>query len=79
MASGPGNQARSFTLFNDTSLLIGLGCAALLIVWLVFGLVKKVLGLALLAAVFGAGLMLWNNPGLLHQLLGAAAAFMGSN
>lgn len=54
---------------SDTYVLIGLGCAALFAVWLVFSLIKKVFGLVLLAAVAVAGFMLWNNPDMQRSLI----------
>ncbi len=49
-------------MLNDTTALIALGCGALLAVWLVFSLLKKVLGLALLAGLALVGYLVWNNP-----------------
>jgi uncharacterized membrane protein YraQ (UPF0718 family) len=59
-------------------LLIGLGLAALFAVWLVYSLVKKILGLALLAALVVAGFVLWNNPAMLQSLLQTVSGFMAS-
>ena len=59
-------------------MLIGLGCAALLAVWLVFSLVKKIFGLALLAALALGLFMLWNNPVMLNQLIAFASGLLGT-
>ena len=59
-------------------MLIGLGCAALLAVWLVFSLVKKIVGLALLAALALGLFMLWNNPAMLNQLIAFASGLLGT-
>ena len=48
---------------------IGLGVAAIVVVWLVFSVLKKVIGLLLLAAVVVAGFVLWQNPDLLRTLM----------
>jgi hypothetical protein len=39
-----------------------MGGAGLMAAWLVFSLVKKLLGLVLLGGVLVAGLVLWTNP-----------------
>ena len=54
---------------SDTYIVIGLGLAALLVVWLVFSVFKKVLGLLFLAAVAGGGYILWSNPSLLNSVI----------
>jgi hypothetical protein len=63
---------------SDSYMLIGLGCAALLAVWLVFSLVKKIFGLALLAALALGLFVLWNNPAMLHQLIAFASGVVGA-
>ncbi len=54
---------------SDTYTLIGLGVGAIVVIWLVFSVLKKVIGLALLAAVAAAAFVLWQNPTLLRGLL----------
>ena len=49
--------------------LMGLGVAALVIVWLVFSVLKKVIGLLFLAAVVIGAFVLWQNPAMLQALL----------
>lgn len=51
---------------NDPAMLIGLGVAAIVVLWLVFSVLKKVIGFAFLAAIVAAGFILWTNPGLLE-------------
>lgn len=63
---------------NDTYLLIGLGCAALFVVWLVFSLVKKLFGLALLAAVVVAGFVLWNSTDLQRAVIQWISGLIGT-
>ncbi len=41
----------------------------MVIVWLVFSVLKKVIGLLFLAAVVVAGFVLWQNPAMLHALV----------
>jgi len=57
-------------MLDDSTVLIGLGCAALLVVWLVFSLLKKAVGLIVLAALAVAAYMVWSNPALLDCVLG---------
>lgn len=40
--------------------------AAIVVLWLVFSVLKKVFGLVLLAALVGGAFLLWQNPELLH-------------
>jgi len=59
-------------------MLIGLGVVAIVAVWLVFSVVRKALGLALLAALIIGGVVLWNDPDLLHATIGFAAELFGA-
>lgn len=43
---------------------MGLGVAAIVVVWLVFSVLKKVIGLVFLAGVAVAAFVLWQNPGM---------------
>ena len=54
---------------SDTMVLVGIGCAALLAIWLVYSLIKKAVGLVLLAAVVVAGFMLWSNPDMQRSVI----------
>jgi hypothetical protein len=54
---------------NDLITLIGLGVAAIVVVWLVFSVLKKAIGFVFLAAVVVAGFVLWNNPAMLDAVL----------
>lgn len=53
---------------TDPATLTGFGVGAIVIVWLVFSVLKKVIGLAVLALLVGAGFVLWTNPGLLQAV-----------
>ena len=46
----------------DSVTLIGLAVAAIVVLWLVFSVLKKVVGFALVAAIVAAGAFLWFNP-----------------
>ena len=54
---------------TDSATLIGLGVAAIVILWLVFSVLKKVIGFIFLAAFAAAAFFLWTNPVLLQRLL----------
>lgn len=53
----------------DTYGMIALGIGALLVVWLVFSIIRKMIGLAILAALVLGAWFVWNNPELRAQLL----------
>jgi hypothetical protein len=44
--------------------------AAIVVLWLVFSVLKKVIGLVVLATVAAAAFVLWQNPALLRASLG---------
>ena len=60
---------------TDDMTLIGLGLAGLFIVWLAFSLLKKVVGLAVLAALIIGGFVLWSNPEMCRAMLDTIGAF----
>ena len=43
---------------------------AIVVLWLVFSVLKKVIGLFVLAAIVVAAFVLWQNPALLDGLIG---------
>ena len=61
---------------SDTLTLIGLGVAAVVIIWLVFSVLKKVIGLLFLGAVAFGTYMLWKDPVLLNQVLDWVQGFI---
>lgn len=54
---------------TDTSSLLILGVGAVILVWLVFSVVKKLFGVALLAALAFGAYMVWTNPDLLRRAM----------
>jgi hypothetical protein len=62
---------------TDDMTLIGLGLAGLFIVWLAFSLLKKVVGLAVLAALIIGGFVLWSNPEMRRAMLDGLAGLFG--
>lgn len=61
----------------DTYTMIGLGLLALLVVWLVFSVLKKVVGLIFLVAIAAGAYMLWTNPPLLDRVLDTVQRSIG--
>lgn len=54
---------------TDMSSLLVLGIGAAILLWLVFSVMKKLFGLALVAALAFGGYMLWTNPDLQQRAL----------
>ena len=54
---------------TDFSTLIVLGVGAVILAWLVFSVIKKLFGVALIAALAFGGYMLWTNPDLLRSAM----------
>lgn len=54
---------------TDPSTLMILGIGAALLLWLVLSVMKKLFGLALIAALAFGAYMLWTNPALLARAM----------
>ncbi|SMQ68749.1 hypothetical protein SAMN06295905_1649 [Devosia lucknowensis] len=54
---------------SDPSTLIALGIGAAILLWLVFSVMKKLFGLAIIAAIAFGAYMVWTNPELLRQAM----------
>lgn len=54
---------------TDMSSLLVLGIGAAILLWLVFSVMKKLFGVALIAALVFGGYMLWANPDLQQRAL----------
>ncbi|MBE7732217.1 hypothetical protein [Devosia faecipullorum] len=63
---------------NDPQTLIGLAVGAVIVVWLVFSVLRKLFGLALLAAIVLGAAVLWFNPGLAQLAWTNLQAFLGT-
>ena len=50
-------------------MLIALAVAAVVIVWLIFSVLKKVVGFVLLIALAAGAWILWSNPEMLQPVL----------
>lgn len=57
--------------------MIGLGVGAVVICWLVFSVLKKVLSFVFIGAVILGGLLLWNNPAAMQAVTGAIMKMFG--
>lgn len=56
---------------------MGMGVAAIVVVWLVFSVLKKVIGLIVLGAVVIGAYMLWKDPALLNTVVKTVERFVG--
>lgn len=54
---------------TDMSSVLVLGIGAAILLWLVFSVMKKLFGVALIAALVFGGYMLWTNPDLQQRAL----------
>ena len=54
---------------TDMSSLLVLGIGAAILLWLVFSVMKKLFGLALIAALAFGGYMVWTNPDLQRRAM----------
>lgn len=62
---------------TDTTTMIGLGLLAVVVAWLVFSVLKKVVGLLFLATLVVAAFVLWQNPALRDGLLDWVQGMLG--
>lgn len=62
---------------NDPQTLIGFAVAAVIVIWLVFSVLKKLFGLALIAAVVAVIALFIFNPALANQLWTQAQLMLG--
>lgn len=58
----------------DTNTLLILGVGAALLIWLVFSVLRKLFGLALIAALAFGAYLVWTNPELLSHALSLVGA-----
>jgi hypothetical protein len=61
----------------DTYTMLGLGVAAVVVVWLVFSVMKKVFGLLLLVALAAGAYVLWTNPDAMNAVTAAVGGLWG--
>ncbi|MFD2646914.1 hypothetical protein ACFSX5_03790 [Devosia albogilva] len=73
-APPPDRQRGEQQIPTDTTTLIALGIGAVIVLWLVFSVLRKLFGLVLLAAIAAAAWFVWQNPEYLPML----QSFFGS-
>ena len=56
---------------------MGLGVAAIVVIWLVFSVLKKVIGLLFLVGLAVAAFVLWQNPEMQRSLIDWVRGFIG--
>lgn len=54
-------------------MLLGLGIGAVVVLWLIFSVLRKVMGIAIVIALAVGPWVVWNNP----ELLAAIMAYFG--
>ncbi len=62
---------------NDPQTLIGLAVGAVIVLWLVFSVLKKLFGLALVAGIVALVAFFWFNPEIAAQLWSQAQIMLG--
>jgi hypothetical protein len=62
---------------TDPMTLLGLGVGAVVVVWLVFSVVKKMVGIALVLTLVAVGWFLWTNPQHLAPIIAYIRQFTG--
>ncbi|KKB09961.1 hypothetical protein [Devosia chinhatensis] len=62
---------------NDPQTLIGLAIGAVIVLWLVFSVLKKLFGLALVAGIVAAIAFLWFNPQVAQELWAQTQTMIG--
>ncbi len=62
---------------NDPQTLISLAVGAVIVLWLVFSVLKKLFGLALVAGIVALVAFFWFNPEIADQLWSQAQIMLG--
>lgn len=62
---------------TDPLTLMGLGIGAVVIIWLVFSVVKKMVGIAIVLALVAGGWFLWTNPQHLQPIVAYVRQYTG--
>lgn len=56
---------------------MGLGIGAVVVIWLIFSVVKKVAGIAIVLALVAGGWFLWTNPQYLAPIIAYVRQYTG--
>ena len=62
---------------TDPLTLMGFGIGAVVIIWLIFSVVKKVVGIAMVLALVAGGWFLWTNPQHLAPIIAYIRQYTG--
>ncbi|WP_156386016.1 hypothetical protein [Devosia sp. Root685] len=62
---------------TDPLTLMGFGTGAVVIIWLIFSVVKKVVGIAIVLALAAGGWFLWTNPQHLAPIIAYVRQYTG--
>ena len=57
--------------------LMGMGIGAVVVIWLIFSVVKKVFGIVLVIGLAGGAWILWSNPSLVAPIITYVQQFIG--
>ena len=63
------NAEEARKIQTDPLMLMGLGIGAVVVIWLIFSVVKKVAGIAIVIALAVGAWMIWSNPELLASIM----------
>lgn len=62
---------------TDPLTLMGLGIGAVVVIWLIFSVVKKIVGIAIVLALVAGGWFLWTNPQYLAPIIAYVRQYTG--
>lgn len=62
---------------SDPLTLMGFGIGAVVVIWLVFSVVKRVVGIAIVLALAAGAWFLWNNPQHVAPIVAYVRQFTG--
>lgn len=70
-------KAEETKIPTDPLTLMGLGIGAVVVIWLIFSVVKKVIGIAIVLALAAGGWFLWTNPQHLAPIIAYVRQYTG--
>ncbi|MGV3574179.1 MAG: hypothetical protein ACO1O4_03465 [Devosia sp.] len=62
---------------TDPLTLMGFGIGAVVVIWLIFSVVKKMVGIAIVLALVAGGWFLWTNPQYLAPIIAYVRQYTG--
>lgn len=69
LARHKAHNARETKIPTDPLMLMGLGIGAVVVIWLVFSVLRKVAGIAIVIALAVGAWVVWSNPDLLASIM----------